>query len=274
MKEIEEIQRVISEIENIDLNNLYAYSTIEQIIKNDLIQVALPSKIFEPGLKLHRCCINDDENDFKTVDRISFRTDLENITEFGRANMPNQSIFYSADVLPTAFLETSMVFRGENYKNIETISITTGHWESTEKLKFALFIGNKNAQEKNELIRGLNTDVYNYTFKLFKEDSEKILKILDFISNEFTINTEGNSNLYKISCAFAQLAYLTADGIIYPSLQRRFEGLNFAIKPEVVTRKLRLVSATHDKFIKFGGKEYKHRERNETIRIDGNKLVW
>jgi hypothetical protein len=35
-----------------------------------------------------------------------------------------------------------------------------------------------------------------------------------------------------------------SDGLVYPGLQRKYEGLNFAIKPESVKDKLQLVSAT------------------------------
>lgn len=274
MKSLEEIKKAILKIRNINLDNDNAYSQIEQIIKNDLVEIDLPSKFFEPNLKFHRCCINYDNTDFQTVERISFRTDLQNITEFGRANMPHQSIFYSADVRPTAILETSKAFRGENYKDIDTISITTGHWESSQILKLSLFVGNKNAQEKNELIKELDTDIEKLTIELFQDESEKVFEILNFISNEFATNTFENNNLYKISCAFAQSAYQKSDGIVYPSLQREFEGLNFAIKPEIVSNKLRLVYATHDKFIKVREKEYNHIESKETTRIEGNKLYW
>jgi hypothetical protein len=181
MKSLEEIKKAINEIRNIDLNDHDAYSRIEHIINNHIVLIALPSRIFDPQLILHRCCINYDNNEFQTVERISFRTDLENITEFGRGNMPYQSIFYSADVRPTAILETSKVFRGENYKDIETFSLTTGHWESIQKLKFSLIIGSKNSQERNELIRKFHTDIIQLTKELFNDEYENVIEILNFI---------------------------------------------------------------------------------------------
>ena len=274
MKGIDEIKRAISKIKIVDLNSDYAYSNIEKLIKSDLEKLALPSRVFEPGLRFHRCCNNYDNEEFQTIDRLSFRNDLENITEFGRANKPNQSIFYSADVRPTAISETNNAFRGENYKDIDEISITTSHWESIKDLKFTLFIGNKNAQEKNELVRKFSIDIDTFTKELFKNDSEKVLEVLNFISDEFAYNTNGNSNYYKISCAFAQFAYETSDGIIYPSLQRQFEGLNFAIKPDSVKEKLWFINATHDRFKKVGEKEYQHIETRDTIKTEGNKLIW
>jgi len=274
MKNINEIRIALSKIKIVDLTRSDAYSNIEKIIKSDLNRIALPSKIFKPGLRLHRCRNNYDNEEFQTIDELSFRNDLENITEFGRANKPNQSIFYAADVRPTAISETNKAFRGEHYKDIDEISITTSHWVSIKNLKFTLFLSNEETQEKNELIKKYSIDIDTFTKELFKNDSDNILEILNFISDEFARNTNENSNFYKISCAFAQLAYETSDGIIYPSLQRQFEGLNFAIKPESVKEKLQFINATHDKFIKVEEKRYQHIETKETIKIEENKLIW
>ena len=274
MKGLPEIKIALSKIKIIDLNNDNAYLSIKRIIKEDLAQLSLPSKIFEPGLWLYRCSNNLDNNEFQTIDRLSFRQDLDNIKEFGRANEPNQSIFYSADVRPTAISETSKAFRGEGYKDIEEISVTTSCWESIKQLKLTLIIGNKNAQEKNELVKKFSIDIEALIKELFQNDSDKVFEILNYISDEFTYNSKGNTNNYKISCAFAQFAYESSDGIIYPSLQRQFEGLNFAIKPDSVKEKLRFISASHDKFKKIGEKQYQHFETREASETKGNKLIW
>lgn len=146
MKEISQIKTALSKIRIVDLNSEEAYGTIQSIIKNDLGQIALSSRIFEPGLLLHRCR-NRNGQVLNKASEISCRNDLENISEYGRVNEPKQSIFYVADIRPTAISETSMTFRGENYKDIEEISITTGHWKSVEELKLTLIVGSSNAQE-------------------------------------------------------------------------------------------------------------------------------
>jgi len=272
---INEIERAISKIRIVDLNEEDAYSKIEHIIKHDIIQIALPSKNFKSGLKFHRCCNNDDiYNEFQTIDRLSFRCDLENIKDFGRANKPYQSIFYAADIRPTAISETSKIARGKNYGNIDKFSITTSQWESISELNLTLIVNNKIAQERNELINAFNVDLDQLTKDIFKNDSEKVFELLNFLSDEFAINTKDNCNLYKISCAFAQLAYQVSDGIIYPSLQRLLEGVNFAIKPESVKEKLKFISATRDIFAKKGENEFIHIDTKSTIGYDGNRLIW
>ena len=65
-----------------------------------------------------------------------------------------------------------------------------------------------------------------------------------------------------------------SDGLLYPSLQRQYEGLNFAIKPESAKEKLRLVSATCDKFIKISNKQFQHSETKDTVEINNNFIIW
>ena len=163
-----------------------------------------PNKNFEPGLKLHRCRNNNNNIDFETVDSLSFRTDPENINDYGRANKRNKSIFYGSDVRPTAILETSPVFRGEAFNDIESFSITTGHWESIKSLKLVLIVSNTNAQEKNELIRQYSIDIDEFTKAIFKEESDKVFEVLNFISSEFAINSKRNSS-YITKLCFCQL---------------------------------------------------------------------
>lgn len=273
MKDLKQIRTAISKLRIVDLNTNEAYGEIQKIIANDIGQVALPSKIFEPGLKLHRCRNRNGEL-FKDATEISYREDLESITDYGRVNESNQSIFYAADVRPTAISETSKAFRGENYKDIDEISITTGHWESIDNLKMALIVGNAHAQEKNELTKMYATDILEFTKQTFPEEHDKVIELLNFLADEFSINTQGDQNKYKISCAFAQLAFESSDGIVYPSLQRNFEGLNFALKPEVVDKKLRLTTATNDKFKKEGEKSYQHFETQEGTADDKGVIVW
>jgi hypothetical protein len=270
MKDLTQIRIALSKLKIVDLNSLDAYLSIQNIIRKDIEQFLLPRKIFEPGLKLYRSRNNQDGL-FQTIDDLSNRMGLENITEFGRANEPNQSIFYAADVRITAISETNEIFREENCRNTD-ISITTSQWVTIKDLDLTLIVGNSIAKEKNDLIKSYAIDIMSLVNDICGNDSDKVFEILSFISEEFAFNARNNHNNYKISCAFAQLIYENSDGLLYPSLQREFEGLNFAIKPESVKEKLRFVCAVHDKFRKMGSNNYKHVETTKTI--TENRLIW
>ncbi len=119
-----------------------------------------------------------------------------------------------------------------------------------------------------------STDILEFTKQSFPEEYEKVIELLNFLADEFSINTSGNPNKYKVSCAFAQLAFESSDGIVYPSLQRNFEGLNFAIKSDVAAKKLRIASATNDRFIKDGEKSCQHSETQEGTTDDKGVINW
>lgn len=100
-------------------------------------------------------------------------------------------------------------------------------------------------------------------------------KLIRFISDEFSKNTKGDSNQYKISCAFAEKWLKEGiDGIIYPSFQRCFERSNYAIKTEVFDECIDFV----DSGIEFLRKknDFKY-EKVSTRLLDRNnlqKLSW
>lgn len=274
MKSIEEIKRIISRLNIIDFNSEDSYNAIEKFIKTELLQFALPTKVFEPGMIFYRCSNHYDSNDFLTTTKLSYRTDLDDIKDFGRANLKNQGIFYCADKVATAIGETNSVLRGDGHKDVDTFLVTVSVWRSIKPLEFTLIINNKNAQEKNAVIKKYKTDIDKLTMELFNGEADKVHEILNFISNEFALNTNGNSNLYKISSAFSQLAFESSDGIIYPSVQRKLEGNNFAIKPSSVDEKLEFVEAYKYKFEKKGESNYTQTEVKKTIEVKGTDIKW
>lgn len=274
MKNIEEIKRIISRLNIIDFNSDDAYGIIEKVIKTELLQFALPTKIFESGLIFYRCSNHYDMNDFTTTTRLSYRTDLEDINDYGRANIKQQGIFYCADEIATVVGETNPVFRGDGHKDVDSFAVTVSTWRSIKPLEFTLVINNKQAQEKNTLITKYKTDIDKLIKEIFDKEADKIHEILNFISNEFALNTNGNSNYYKISSVFSQIAFNTSDGIIYPSVQRKLEGINFAIKPDSVDDKIEFVEAHKYKFDKKGEIEYIQTEIKKTIEINGTNIKW
>jgi hypothetical protein len=272
MKTLGEVKAILETIKTIDLNEEDSFDRIVNIIEHDLEKFALPSIELDTGVIIFRSREHSDENDFVSINQISYRTDTENIKNFGRANVPNQSIFYAGDIRPTAIAETCKVFREENPSE-EEFEVTTGRWESTGKIKMSLFIS-KNSQESNELLRQYGVDIEELTKEMFPETHQQISEIVNFISDEFANNTNGNDNLYKISSAFAQYAFETSDGVIFPSLQRIYQGTNFALKPEIIDEKFNLTFAIKDKFEKTDTHEFVNTEHKEVTEIIDNKIVW
>ena len=69
---------------------------------------------------------------FKKVSEVSYRTDVENMRNFGRANEPAQSVFYCSNDDWISYVETSEITRDNKEKDSE--EVTTGLWIATEDI--------------------------------------------------------------------------------------------------------------------------------------------
>lgn len=271
--DLKKLESALVKLKAVDLTMENADDLIHDIIKQDIVKFAFPNRILEPGFIFFRSRNNYSIPEFTTINDLSYRKDIANIKEYGRANKPNQAIFYCADSKITAIGETSSAARCEKYKTINEFSITTGVWETIDYLKLALIVNNQDAQKKNEIIKGFGEEVEKITKNIFVGEANLIQTFLNFLSNEFAVYTNCNHLLYKICCAFSYYIYKNSDGFIYPSVQREFDGFNIALKPEVV-EKLKLVEATKDTFRKTDEMTYEQIDIKKTTRIENEKLIW
>src|SRR5258706_13380638 len=94
---IEEVEKFIAQLEQDDAEN---YHTSYPYIKNILFSLTIPYPIvpLKQGMRFARCRLHlENELFFNKIDDISYRKDIMNIKEFGRANEPAQGIFYASD---------------------------------------------------------------------------------------------------------------------------------------------------------------------------------
>ena len=106
--------------------SIESYIYIKNILNS--IELVIPCIIYPKGSKFVRCRINEDDNFFNQISDLSYRTDIQNIKNFGRANEPGQSVFYCADDDALSLFETSKLPRIKDDRPLEYI--TTGLWIS------------------------------------------------------------------------------------------------------------------------------------------------
>jgi hypothetical protein len=181
---------------------------------------------------------------------ISFRTDVEKINNYGRANVPHTSKFYGAistgDIKHghlTSIVETSSIIRN-NGEGIETF--TVGKWVTNKELNALTIIPNRTDQKISELNEYLINifDTYNDTVG-FDDDH---LEFYDLIGNEFSkIVGSSMNNEYAISAHFAESVIQNeeVDAIIYPSVQSESRGYNIIMNPITVIDNLEFQSGIH-----------------------------
>ena len=91
--------------------------------------------------------------------------------------------------------------------------------------------------------------------KAFSHDEDAVL-VADFISKEFSkIVPNGHNNEYKISALLADMMFYEVgmDAVSYPSVKLGGQaGMNVAIRPDVVDKKLRLIDIADQCYYKNG----------------------
>lgn len=245
-KEIEELFRLVSK--HASTGNHISYTYIQRTLEK--LSIPFPSVRVPKGRLLFRSRAHTRGEDFfRNIDDISYRQDLLYIEDFGRANEPTQSIFYCSDSDVVAFVETSILTRQNS--ELPSDTVTTGIWEVQEDFRIATIVSNDEIRGLNRTLEGLETEFRKLTELYRNEGTDGHINILDLFSKEFTRNSHGDNTKYIVSCAFANYAYdaidqhnLQVSGIMYPSAIYPHEGMNLALKPELVYNgKLKLIAA-------------------------------
>ena len=256
-------------------SSIESYIYIKNLLNR--IEFAIPMVIYKKGSKFVRCRIHKKENEyFKKVSEISYRTDVENMWNFGRANEPAQSVFYCSNDDWISYVETSEITRDNKEKASE--EVTTGLWIATEDIIVVNVLTNDKIRGINKEIDELSKDFEKLLKEQADENAEIIKNLFHFLSLEFSQKAENNPNHYKITSAFTNYIFDSveqADGILYPSTLYTEKGLNFALKNSTVDKKLKFHSAIRRKMELKDEKKYFETELIESeICIDNENIKW
>lgn len=272
-----QIDNALKEISALDISTESAYETILEIIDKRIPIRPIPQLVIRPGKIFYRSrCHMVGELEFSDLLQLTYRKDISNIKNYGRANKPKQSVFYCADSWDAAIFEAGQISRVKDCSSIleEIHSVT--RWISKKELKFLVFLDSENSIDNNALS---NSHIVSLSQILDEKYDSRVSnianKIIRFISKEFSKDTFNDSNKYKISCAFSEKWTKEGiDGVIYPSFQRCFERLNYAIRPESVDDCLDLIDASIEYIEKEEGSIYKKTYSKPLISNIQGKLLW
>ncbi|MEQ9062790.1 MAG: hypothetical protein RIE58_01345 [Vicingaceae bacterium] len=174
--------------------------------------------------------------------QISYRTDTENITEFGRANLPGESQFYgsiSSGAVDQGYVISVFETSGNLRNDIDGVErFTFSQWIVEDDLE-VIVLGSEQSREKEAF-----AELHEY-YDRFLEDQENSVELSNFygiIGNEFSKKVPtGSNNNYKISAVFSHVVLnVGAIGIAYPSVQADHKGFNVVLQNDIVDNHLRL----------------------------------
>jgi len=237
-------------------NSLGSYSHIKNILFNQFIPVfcteVRPYKIIR-----YRKHNEDNRNDlFNTSEDLSYRKDILNISNFGRANEPGQGFFYCNDNKnqDTGISEIVSVLRGNHDSEEEVLTI--GAWNLMQSLKLAIILPLKSSFLSQEDLKNMKKF---YSQIAEGNKLEEIKKLVNFIAEEYYLDIDKDNSNYKITAAFSNYVrnvFPEIDGIMYSSIKSEHTGINIVLWPEIVDSKLEFAAARKTVFKKTQEKTF------------------
>ena len=212
---------------------------LEKLVKQLLSILIIPTIEITPGTEVQRIRNNFKGEVFYSESEISYRSDIWNINEFGRCNLPNSSKFYSSlsskyiqEIRVVNVLETNKAFR--EYSSIRKRQVfTSGNWVIRKPLNVAIFPFNKYAKVANSEVK-LHSETYEQIIKSFTfNDRQNAQKILPFISYQLSKKNIKSHWDYSISAFFSEFIIdkYNLDGILYPSVRANYKTYNLMLNP-------------------------------------------
>lgn len=209
---------------------------------------------------------------FSKISDLSYRKDIDKIVDFGRCNEPHQSIFYCNPFHyeNTGIVESVTVFRGNAMSKEE--SFTVGLWQIKEPLLLGSILPLSINQGRIK-----EMDQMREQFEAYDNGPhfEELKKFVDFLAHEFSLDVTRDSSNYMVTAAFANYIlekFPQLDGFMYPSVKDEYEGINYALWPRTVDKKLKLIAAKTRNFErKPGTNEFWDNNSREALKIDNEQ---
>jgi hypothetical protein len=275
-------------LENMQLEK-FSITDIETIIDNYFPIIPYHENQIDSGKDLYRTVICGTPMPHKSVDRIKYPPMhvLLKKNEYGRANRPEQQVFYCSENLLISTMEVC-----QNLKKVPEIKdrkgfATVGIWETVNPLK-VLYVCHSS---KSNLIReDLRASNYNFQNILKKNDVpqetiEVNRLIQQFFANQFANNYIKSHHYYKFSVYYFSLVEkmlniinVSQHGLIYPSVPMKYIGDNYCLTKSTYDDKynLKIKKALFIYFynVDFERGEFEYDVLDESDEIFGTQIYW
>ncbi|HEY8929581.1 MAG TPA: hypothetical protein VIM55_10350 [Mucilaginibacter sp.] len=255
---LEFLKSVRDSLKDIPYDEIYAHVAA---IRNKM----LPSARLKKGHFIDRVRINNPSDIvFTGIKDVSYIQDEEKLKyiDFGRANLPEQAVFYGSVISPkierpreVAFKETSYNYKiREDLQDISEV-FTMSRWRIKEDIEVLEMIFSDEVLKVSEYAQqSLAHQEKHYKHMSTAAQMENQAR---FFSNEFSRDDVGKNEAYKYKISAAYINYIWEKshlkGITYPSVQTGYLGQNVALLPELVEKHLELESVGMFKFEKKNG---------------------
>lgn len=256
------MEQLIETIRKCDFS-YHSLSLFEEALLATKAKLPIVEYKIRKGQAVYRCRrMNKTSNIFYFESDISYRKDIANITTFGRANTPRQSVFYGSltseelpdGILPTIKETSGMFIEPEDqvwHEGYE--SYTIGMWTAKEDIYVSVIppAGKFKKQTKlNEQIsRAFEEGEKNSVTPISPEAKE----FYNLMGHEICKDVQPGAHMqYGVTAIFS--AYLLSQriGIAYPSVKTEQQVLNVAFEPQKFDQLFNFERAGVVDLFKFG----------------------
>lgn len=242
--EIEKVKEAIAAFERIKTVDETGYQAAMQVFKS---VGKLPALIdsMDTGTRMLRTRSHIDSVLYTKIQEIA-APPKKVLKGFGRCNKPYSPIFYCSEDRPTSFLELLDSWSDE-LDHQAPIYATIGAWYTKRPMNF-LIIPSPDAHDRHTNFDKRYGDAIDHEFaKLDQNVREAYMLYYRYLVGKLRQDGKKSKLPYIITSAYfdfvmdeaekrkGQDGYIRLDGIMYPSVQRKGEAMNFAIRPEIIT---------------------------------------
>jgi hypothetical protein len=240
-----DIDQCIDKIVNMAKDESVSLRKIQAIMTRIIGVIGLPH-LQNYNAFVVRASINDPGEVFNNKSRCSYPPDnhIDKI-KLQRANYDRQQVFYCTIPTEDMFASSQVTCILETaWEHIEDITLsrtyaTLSKWQCTRPLTLWIFPFCEQSCQSNKEWKTIRDTMYQILEEQYPESKDQ-RKILTFISEAFA-KKENKRQWYRITSAFcnALLFYekhvgISCDGIMYPSANTKGQGINIALKKDLV----------------------------------------
>lgn len=276
-----EIKGQIKNIKSLDFSPDNIEKIIEQVHK---LPLPVPVTILRKDFYI--CRARYVEGDFPGHRKqISFPYDSAFVKSFGRCNFKGQQVFYGSvftdEIKDLRLTGISEIIDFDSLDRNQRHFIAIGRWLILENINMAeLYLSDQKI--KNQISRHANENHNNWLSALSSEEREKNIEIMNFFSDEFT-EPRGRYELTSaISNRYFKMFFqsqedkksFSIEGLSYPSVKTEGLGMNVALLPDTVDKKLKLEVVLINEIVFVGPKEiYLHNYEISTDVLEDGRII-
>ncbi|MFA6597939.1 MAG: hypothetical protein WCS69_09470 [Ignavibacteriaceae bacterium] len=255
---IEKAKSFIKELRNIDLANT-SLEEIDNLINRVFKYIPFQTGTINKGEILFRVRVNKNQSGFENISQLGLnRRDKYLDSDYGRANRPNESIFYCSDNFGLACAEVLHNLKDSFNRKTKIAVATVSEWETLRTINISPVFYSEAVLKVRKDVANIKDSISKFyrSKELFKTETLDVSDlILEFFCDEFSKDEISVLSDYKFSVWYMwklkrmndlihpQFIENKFDGIVYPGVAMRYKGDNIALIADDLDKKIKFKTA-------------------------------